>query len=163
MKNRLLDSEGKIKNIVWILIAVLIVLLDQTAKLLVVKNLSQTDCFHVIPGVFDFVYVKNTGAAFSILSDNTALLGIVSVVFCIAVLVYWYVKKPKSRILQTSATLLFAGAFGNAIDRIFRGYVIDFISTAFITFPVFNVADIAITVGAVLLIIYLLFFDKKQQ
>ena len=163
MKNRLLDSEGKIRNIVWILIAVLTVLLDQAAKLLVVNNLSQTDCFHVIPGVFDFVYVKNTGAAFSILSDNTALLAIVSVAFCIAIPVYWYVKKPKNRILQTSATLLFAGALGNAIDRIFRGYVIDFISTAFITFPVFNVADIAITAGAVLLIIYLLFFDKEEK
>ena len=60
-------------------------------------------------------------------------------------------------------TLLLAGAFGNAIDRLFRGYVVDFIQTVFIRFPVFNVADIAITFGAMLLIIYLLFFDGKEE
>ena len=52
---------------------------------------------------------------------------------------------------------------GNVIDRIFRGYVVDFIETTFINFPVFNIADVAITIGAVLLIIYILFFDKKEQ
>ena len=64
---------------------------------------------------------------------------------------------------MTSLMLMFAGALGNAIDRIFRGYVVDFIETTFISFPVFNIADIAITVGAVLLIIYILFFDKTEN
>ena len=65
--------------------------------------------------------------------------------------------------MKTSLTLLFAGALGNAIDRIFRGYVIDFIETAFIDFPVFNVADIAITCGAVIMAIYIIFFDKDEK
>ncbi|MBO5060852.1 MAG: signal peptidase II [Clostridia bacterium] len=149
--------------LVWIIIAAAVVGIDQLAKVLVAANLSATDCIHVIPGLFDFVYVKNTGAAFSILSDNTALLGVISVFFCIGVIVYWYMMKPKHKLLRLSVTLLFAGALGNAIDRIFRGFVVDFISTAFMTFPVFNIADIAITVGAALLIIYLLFFDKSED
>ena len=62
-----------------------------------------------------------------------------------------------------SLVLMFAGAFANAIDRIFRGFVIDFIETTFIAFPVFNIADIAITIGAALLIVYILFFDKKTD
>ena len=58
--------------------------------------------------------------------------------------------------------LLFSGAFANAVDRIFRGYVVDFIETSFIRFPVFNIADIAITLGTVFLMIYLIFFDKDK-
>ncbi len=149
--------------LIWAIIAALFVIFDQLAKLLVIKTIGPTDCFHIIPGLFDFVYVKNTGAAFSILSGNTVLLSIVSIVFCAGVLWYWYKKKPASTILKASLCLLFAGALGNAIDRIFRGFVVDFISTAFMNFPVFNIADIAITFGAVLLIIYFIFFDKDEE
>ncbi len=146
----------------WIILAAVIVAADQICKLIVMTNLSATDSVHFLPGVIDFVYVKNTGAAFSILSESTVLLGIVSVLFCIGVGIYWYLKKPKHKLLKLSVSLLFAGALGNAIDRVVRGFVVDFISTAFMDFPVFNVADIAITVGAVLLVIYILFFDKEE-
>lgn len=147
----------------WGIIAGLIVILDQLSKYLVMTNLGFTDCIHVIPGLFDFVYVKNTGAAFSIFSESTAILGVVSVLFCIGVILYWLKKKPEHPLIKTALTLLFAGALGNAIDRIFRGFVIDFISTSFMSFPVFNIADIAITFGAVCLIIYLVFFDKDEK
>lgn len=149
--------------LIWTIIAAAIVLSDQLAKLLVISNLGPTDCIHVLPGLFDFVYVKNTGAAFSILSENTVFLSLISVVFCVGVAIYWYIKKPQSRIFCASLTMLFAGALGNAIDRIFRGFVVDFISASFITFPVFNIADIAITLGAVLLIVYMLFFEKDEK
>ena len=149
--------------LIWMIIAASIVIIDQVAKLLVIANIGPTDCFHIIPGLFDFVYVKNTGAAFSILSDNTMLLSLVSVLFCIGVIVFWYIKKPKDKLFCLSLTMLFAGALGNAIDRIIRGFVVDFISTAFISFPVFNIADIAITGGAAVLIIYMLFFDKDEK
>lgn len=151
------------KNKYWFFTGAATVILDQAAKMLVLNNLSLTDCIHIIPGVIDFVFVKNTGAAFSIFSEHTAVLGIISVIFCIALGVYWYVAKPVHILKQTALTLLFAGALGNAIDRIFRGYVIDFISTVFITFPVFNVADIAITVGAALLVIYMLFYEGGRE
>lgn len=146
----------------WIVIAASVIAVDQLAKILVTKFISETACVHVIPYLFDFVYVKNTGAAFSMFSKNTGFLSLVSVLFCAGVLVYWYRKKPQHPLLKTALTLLFAGAFGNAIDRIFRGFVVDFISTAFMEFPVFNVADIAIVFGAIALIVYMTFFDKEE-
>ena len=149
--------------LIWIIIAALVVILDQLAKVLVASNIGPYDCIHIIPGLFDFVYVKNTGAAFSILSGNTGFLSVISVLFCIGVGVYWYIKKPAHPLLKTSLTLLFAGALGNAIDRVCYGFVVDFISTAFMNFPVFNIADIAITFGAALLVIYFIFFDKDDK
>ena len=148
--------------LIWTMIAALIVVLDQLTKYFVMTKIGAHNAIHAIPGLFDFVYVKNTGAAFSILSNNTGILSIVSVVFCVGVLLYWYKKKPASVLLKTSLCLLFAGALGNAIDRIARGFVVDFISTAFMNFPVFNIADIAITFGAVLLFVYILLFDKDE-
>ena len=149
--------------LIWVIIAVLVVLFDQATKYLVLTNIGPTESVQAIPGLFDFVYVKNTGAAFSILSDSTVILSVISVVFCVGLILYWYKKKPTHPFLKTALMLLFAGALGNAIDRIFRGFVIDFISTTFMTFPVFNVADIAITVGAVFLIVHLIFFDKDEK
>jgi len=147
--------------LLWILIGASVIVLDQVAKILVTMFLDGTSCVHVIPYLFDFVYVKNTGAAFSILSEKTAFLSIISVVSCIGVLVYWYKTRPTHPLLKTALTLLFAGAFGNALDRIFRGFVVDFIMTAFMEFPVFNIADISIVFGAILLVVYMLFFDKE--
>ena len=147
----------------WILIAGGIIALDQIAKILVTALLDSTSCVHIIPYLFDFVYVKNTGAAFSMLSDSTGLLAVISVVFCIGVLWYWKKTNPQHTLMKLSLTLLFAGAFGNAIDRVFRGFVVDFISTAFMEFPVFNVADISIVFGAIVLVIYIMFFDKEEE
>lgn len=149
--------------ITWIILAAIIVIIDQLAKLLVIANIGSMDSIHIIPGLFDFVYVENTGAAFSILSENTVLLSLISVAFCLGVCIFWYIKKPKNKLFCTALTMLFAGALGNAIDRIFRGFVVDFIYASFITFPVFNIADIAITCGAAILIIYMLFFDKDEK
>ena len=151
--------------ILWSALAVLLVILDQAVKIWVSNGISATDSIKVIPGIIDFVYVKNKGAAFSFLASKSygiTILSVVSLIFCIGVVVYICVKKPKNKLLMTSLTLMFSGALGNALDRIFRGYVVDFIETTFISFPVFNIADIAITVGAFLLIIYILFFDKGE-
>ena len=149
--------------LMWFTIGAAIIALDQLAKLLVTAFLDNSATVQVIPYLFDFVYVKNTGAAFSMLSGKTGFLGIISVLFCIGVILYWCKKKPEHPLLKTSLTLLFAGAFGNAIDRIFRGFVVDFISTAFMEFPVFNVADISIVFGAILLMIYIMFFEKEDE
>lgn len=147
----------------WSLFAVAIIILDQLTKFLVVKYIDATQVITFIPKVIDFVYVKNNGAAFNILSGRIGLLSIISLVFAIGVVWFMIVKKPQNKIFTTSMLLLFAGAVGNVIDRIFRGFVVDFIKTSFINFPVFNIADISITCGAALLIIYLLFFDNKKE
>lgn len=147
----------------WSLFAVAIIILDQLTKFLVVKYIDATQVITFIPKVIEFVYVKNNGAAFNILSGRIGLLSIISLVFAIGVVWFMIAKKPQNKIFTTSMLLLFAGAVGNVIDRIFRGFVVDFIKTSFINFPVFNIADISITCGAALLIIYLLFFDNKKE
>ncbi|MCX7714723.1 MAG: signal peptidase II [Clostridia bacterium] len=149
--------------LVWGIIALIITVADQLSKYIVVQSIGESETVSFINNIFEFVYVKNTGAAFSIFHSATAVLAIISVLFCIGVVVYFLKNKPDSRLLCAAMSLMFAGAAGNAIDRITRGYVVDFIKTIFIDFPVFNIADIAITTGAALLIVYLLFFDKEDK
>ena len=145
------------------ILAASIVGLDQLTKYLVVHKIPSGTDISAIPGVIDFTYVKNPGAAFSMFSEHTWLLSIISVVFCVGIAVYVIMKKPESKLLKTALTLVFAGALGNAIDRIFVGSVVDFIETVFIDFPVFNVADISVCIGATLLVIYVLFFEDKKE
>lgn len=142
------------------LISFIIIIADQITKLFISTAFTDNTRHILIPGIINIVFRKNTGAAFSILSNHVILLGIISVVFCIGIIVFSIKRKPIHPLFRTSLSLIFAGAFGNGIDRIIRGYVVDFIETAFINFPVFNIADIAITTGAVLLIIYVIFYDK---
>jgi signal peptidase II len=147
----------------WLVLAAAVTIADQAVKLRILHNYTPGTIFGGIPGVADFLYVKNTGAAFSIFSGNTALLGIVSVAFCIAVAVFSIVKKPTQPMLCLALTLLFSGALGNAIDRIAYGFVVDFIALKWFNFPVFNIADMAIVGGAIAIILYVLFFDKDKK
>lgn len=150
--------------VLWSLLAVIIVSADQITKWLVVNNIAENTGFvSVIPNVIGFVQIHNPGAAFNIFSGRIEFLSVISVAFSVGVIWYMIAKKPKSNLLRIASLLLFAGAVGNVIDRIFRGYVVDFIKTLFINFPVFNVADISITCGAVLLIVYILFFDNEKD
>ena len=149
--------------LLWSLLAGIIIILDQLTKYLVVENIGKTQVITLIPKVLDLVYVKNTGAAFNILSGRIGFLSIISLLFVIGVIWYMIVKKPQNRLFCIALMLLFSGAVGNMADRIFRGFVVDFIKTVFIEFPVFNIADIAITCGAILLIIYLLFFEGRKE
>ena len=119
--------------------------------------------FGELPGVADFLYVRNTGAAFSILNDNTALLAVISIVFLIAVVLYKIIRKPKHFMENLAVTLFFAGGLGNAIDRIQYKFVVDFIDLKWFDFPVFNIADIAVVGGAIAAIIFVLFFDKEKK
>ena len=148
---------------IWLCFALLIILADQIAKYFVASGMNVGDTAFSVLNIFDITYVQNRGAAFSLLSGKLSLLSIISVAFCIGVVIWWIKKKPTHPLLCTAVTMMFAGAFGNAIDRIFRGFVVDFIRTLFIDFPVFNIADIGITVGAVLLVMYTIWFDREEK
>lgn len=137
---------------IWIWVALAVCAADQLSKLLIAANFGVSDRLAVIPGVIDFVCVENTGAAFSLLSSHTWLLGVVSALFCAAIAAYMAKMKFTDKRYVIIGGMLLGGALGNGIDRIFRGYVVDFIEFAFVRFPVFNIADIAITVGAALLV-----------
>lgn len=150
----------------WSLLAIVIIIFDQAVKFWVINSIGPSGSINVISGILEFVYVKNTGAAFSFLSQKEygiVLLSIISVVFCAVVIWYILKKKPTSKLMLVSLSCMVGGAAGNVLDRIFRGFVVDFIEVRFINFPVFNIADIAITVGAFLIIIYEIFFDNTKK
>ena len=147
----------------WLIIAVLIIIADQAVKYLVVSGMNVGDTAFSILNLFDITYIQNKGAAFSLLSGKLSLLSIISVVFCVCAVIYWIKKKPTHPLLCTSITMMFAGAFGNAIDRIFRGFVIDYIQTSFINFPVFNIADIYVVCGGILLAVLVIFRYKDED
>ncbi len=150
-------------NLIFAIAAAVIFVSDRLSKLWVMGNVELGERFWGIDGLLGFVYVRNEGAAFSILSGKLGLLSIISIVFCIAVVAYWIIKKPTNKLLCTALTLMTSGALGNAVDRVMYGYVVDFIATEFIDFPVFNIADIAITVGAALLVVYAFLYDEKEK
>ncbi len=110
-----------------------------------------------IPGILEFRLVHNTGGAWGILGDMTLLLGLVSVLICVAIAIFVFAYRGISPLAIISLALVFAGGLGNAIDRFEYGYVVDMISTIFIDFPVFNVADIGVTCGIVLFVISIIF------
>lgn len=148
--------------VLWSIAAAVIILLDRLTKYLVVKNIPIGKGFSLMPGM-DITHVRNTGAAFSMLAEHTWLLSVISVAFCVAIVLYFIFKKPKNKLLNAALILIFAGALGNALDRIFIGSVVDFIEITFVRFPVFNVADITVFVGTVMMAVYILFFDTNKK
>jgi len=130
------------------IIVFFILSLDQLTKFLVTRNLSLNESIPVIKGIFLFTLIHNRGAAFGVLKNQTPLFILISI-FAIT-LIYFGLKNNKhKKAYCVSLSLIFAGALGNLIDRVFLGYVIDFFD--FRIWPVFNVADSAITIGTLLL------------
>lgn len=148
---------------IYAAITVLIISADFLVKYFIKTNVALGEVFASVGAVADFTYVQNKGAAFSMLYGRVSLLSVVSIAFCIGVVIFWIVKKPEKPLLCTAISLMFAGAAGNAIDRIIYGHVVDFISLKFMHFPVFNIADMAITIGAALIILYTFLFDKDTN
>ena len=129
---------------------------DQIIKYFVLLYLKPVGSVGAINGFLEWNYVENTGAAFGSFSGNTALLSVITAVIIIAGIAAIILKKINNKFLLVTATVIIAGGLGNLIDRIFRGYVVDFIKVLFIDFPVFNFADILVTCGSFMLIIYLI-------
>lgn len=118
-----------------------------------------------IGGLFEFVLVHNTGAAWGMFSNSTFALGIFSLVVCAIILVvlFTYVRKEGNLVQVFFLALVFSGGLGNAIDRMAYSYVIDFINAKFISFPVFNVADIGVTCGIVLFMLATFIHDSQRS
>lgn len=140
---------------VSLIIAALLVIVDQLIKIIIDLWLVPQGEVVVIDGLFSLAYVENTGAAWGALEGKRWLLVVIAAV-AVAVIIYMLSKgKIKGVCYKVATVMLLAGGIGNLIDRVFRGYVIDYIRTLFIDFPVYNFADILITVGAVFLIVKL--------
>ena len=133
--------------ILFILIS--IVGLDQVTKYLIQRSFALGDSLPLISGVLHITYHRNTGAAFGLFVGNTLFLAALSVIF-IVVTARYLMRRPKDAPLAWALTLILSGAVGNVIDRLRLGYVVDFID--FRVWPIFNVADSAITCGVVLIL-----------
>ena len=140
------------------LIIVFIVIFDQISKYFANLYLNGSDKVDFIPGILSFQYHENKGAAWGMLADHRWVfmtLSTIAIVLIIGFLIY--TRKEKSNFVFKLALCFFAGGgIGNMIDRVINGYVIDFLNFEFIEFPIFNVADSFISIGAVLLVFYLI-------
>ncbi|MGN0180043.1 MAG: signal peptidase II [Monoglobaceae bacterium] len=150
---------------IYLIISVLLIAADQITKQLAVSHLTGIGSIPLIQNVFHLTYVENRGIAFGLFSGGRIVFIAVSVIL-LAALTFIMVKTPKIRrtVWQKAGTaLIFAGAVGNIADRIRLGYVIDFFDFRLINFPVFNVADIAVCVGAVMILIHFLLSGDEND
>lgn len=147
-----------------IIISVVSVIADQFSKYLVVHFLKPIKSIPMISGLLDFTYVENYGAAYGSFQNKKILLVGVTAIL-IALLIYLIIsKKIEEKSLVYAFSLIIGGGLGNLIDRMRIGYVVDFIDVnPLFSFPVFNVADCCVVIGAAIFIIYVLFFDNKKK
>ena len=147
---------------VYVFICFGIIILDFITKKWAQAVLKAVETVPLINGVFHLTYVENRGAAFGMLQNAQVFFIIATVIACGAML-YFMIKEYKRMhtAMRISLALIFAGALGNFIDRVALGYVRDMLYFKLIDFPVFNVADSAICIGAAILIIDVLFFKGK--
>lgn len=142
-----------------------LVLLDQVTKWAARAFLKGKEAVPLLKDIFELYYLENRGSAFGLLQGKRVFF-IIMAVFILIVVPYIYIKIPFEKhfcYLHIVAILFLSGAVGNAIDRVFHGYVTDFFYFSLIDFPVFNVADIYVTVGASALIVLLLFYYKEED
>ena len=133
------------------IISIICIMLDQLFKYLVINNIAFASSIHIIRNFFRLTYVQNTGGAFSIFSNNIILLIVITIIV-LGTLIYLIRSNKKiSKLDIVIYGLLLGGIIGNLIDRIFRGYVIDYLDFNFgsYNFPVFNLADICIVISCI--------------
>ncbi len=142
---------------------VLLTAADQLIKFFVQRNLQPVMSAEFINGFIGWKYVRNTGAAFGSFSQSTVLLSVFTGIVLLAGIVLILSGKIKSKYYLFCATLIISGGLGNLIDRVLRGYVVDFIEVQFVNFAVFNFADILVTVGAFMLMGYLIYDMFRER
>lgn len=151
---------------IYILISsfIFLVLMDQISKSVAVQLLGSIGArCEFIPHILRLEYRENTGMAWGLLKDARIFFIIVTLLFC-GLILFLMIKQRKNmpKLISISLSVILAGAVGNFIDRVFLGYVRDFLAFDFFEFPVFNLADSYVTIGAAMLII-LLFFTKQGK
>ena len=147
-----------------IIVSVISLILDIGSKYYISKNFIVYESKTIIKNFLDITYVKNTGAAFSILKDNTWMITIISLMIIMGVIYYIYKNKPSNNIENIGYGMVIGGALGNFIDRIIYGYVIDFIDFYIFNYnyPVFNLADSFICIG-VLILLYSIYLGEDNE
>ncbi|MBP1736165.1 MAG: Lipoprotein signal peptidase [Oscillospiraceae bacterium] len=148
----------------YALLSAVLIAADQLVKYLVRIRIPLGGHIGFLPGVMELTYLQNTGAAFSIFREHTWALTLLSLVataaLAVVLLKKLWIKDPFGRVCLA---LILAGAAGNLIDRALFGWVTDMFATLFVNFAVFNVADICLTVGCVLMVVNVLLFSEKRE
>ena len=148
-----------------LIVVIAVLVLDQASKIICAAWLPTlpNHTYPLIDGVFELAYVENRGAAFGVLQNARWFFIVLTVAAC-AALIWFMVKQHHKlhKLMRVCLALIVAGALGNFIDRLFLGYVRDMFYFSLINFAVFNVADAAISVGGVLLVIDVLFCKKGK-
>lgn len=162
-----MKSEFKRKWVLFIdfFVMFLLIALDQYTKYLAVVNLKDRPAIPVIEGVFELNYLENRGAAFGMLQNQKVFFIFIACIILVAIF-YVLFKIPKDRKyiwLHILLVLIASGAVGNMIDRVRLEYVVDFLYFVLINFPIFNVADIYVSVACVLLAVVILFYYKEHD
>ena len=164
-----MNKEKKNSRVVMLiidaLIAAVLLALDQFTKYLAVVHLKNQPAYVIIDGVLELQYLENRGSAFGMLQNQKVFILFVGIVF-LAVLLFFLLKLPeqkKFRIVHVLLAVIIAGGIGNMIDRFRLDYVVDFISFVLINYPIFNVADIYVTVAAFGMIFLGLFYYKNED
>ncbi len=140
-----------------------LVLLDQLVKWWTVSNLPLYTDQSIIDNILSLFYIQNDGAAWGILSGQMWLFYIITVVVIIGLFYMLHTDGKQHVLLRTALSFLIGGAIGNFIDRLHLNYVIDMFRLKFINFPIFNIADVALTIGVILLIFYVFFGNHELE
>ncbi len=154
-RSKRIKSQKRV-NQVWpfFIISIIVFLIDRVSKLFIFRNFTQGYSFPVFKNILHITPVCNNGAAFGLFKELNLFVFIAISIFASLFIAYIiFIKKPKSRLLVLALFLILSGAIGNLTDRITYGYVLDFIDLR--VWPVFNIADSAITIGALLILVYL--------
>lgn len=152
----------------WIqagIIILVLTLLDQVSKHLVLTYLKGENDISLIPGVLQLRYIENRGMAFGLFEGKIQVFVILCLLF-FCLFVYVYARIPRTRYylpLAVTSVIMVSGALGNFIDRVFRGYVVDFIYFSLIDFPVFNMADIYVVCSGILLVLLVCFKYRNDE
>lgn len=155
-------------GLAWLWLSVLVIAVDLISKYVVVQRFELGESIPILP-VFSFTYARNYGAAFSFLADHSGwqkyfFLGL-AVIISIALMVMLFKNNVGLKLQNSAYALIIGGAIGNAIDRAYHGYVVDFLHFYWdiYHYPIFNIADVAIVCGAGLLILETVLDGKKQK
>ena len=145
-----------------LLIITSLISIDQISKYIALNYLKDIGSMPIIENIFHLTYVENRGAAFGILQDNQFIFIIVAILAMVVGLSYIY-KYKLSLLAKSSIVLIISGAIGNMIDRVRLGFVVDFFDFRIIWAYVFNIADVFVVIGTILLCIHIIFFDNDNK
>ena len=143
------------------ILAVFVLGLDQWSKYLVRASMQMGESIPIIDSIFHLTYIENEGVAFGLFSRHTNIFVLVSILVLIGLLIFVWKESSQSLLLHYGAALVVSGALGNIIDRAMKASVTDMFD--FRIWPIFNIADIAVCVGFVLLVLYLFFSSEDKS